>query len=51
MTCSLSKQWDEFVAHVGDEITNGDDGLWQPVTDERIIATLPMAAGWRLAVR
>ena len=44
MTCSLSKQWDEFAAHVGDEITTSADGLWQPVTDERIRATLPMAA-------
>lgn len=44
MTCSLSKQWDAFTAHVGDEITNGADGLWQPVTDERIRVTLPMAA-------
>ena len=44
MTCSLSKQWDEFAAHVGDGITNSSDGLWQPVTDERIRATLPMAA-------
>jgi predicted dienelactone hydrolase len=44
MTCSLSKQWDEFAAHVGDRITTSNDGLWQPVTDERIRATLPMAA-------
>jgi predicted dienelactone hydrolase len=44
MTCSLAKKWAEFAAHVGDEITASDDGLWQPVTDERIRATVPMAA-------
>jgi predicted dienelactone hydrolase len=44
MTCSLAKEWDEFAAHVGEGITNSGDGLWQPVTDERIRASLPMAA-------
>jgi predicted dienelactone hydrolase len=43
ITCSLAEMWDEFVAHVGDEITVTDDGLWQAVTDERIRAVLPMA--------
>jgi predicted dienelactone hydrolase len=41
--CNLSKKWDEFTAHVGDEITVSDDGLWQPITDERIRALMPMA--------
>jgi predicted dienelactone hydrolase len=44
MTCSLSKEWGEFAAHVGEAITTSDDGLWQPVTDERIRASMPMAA-------
>lgn len=42
-TCGLAKKWDEFEAHVGEEITASDDGLWQPITDERIRAVLPMA--------
>lgn len=41
--CNLAKKWDEFSAHAGDETTNNDDGLWQPVTDDRILAVLPMA--------
>ncbi|NJD58361.1 MAG: hypothetical protein FIA98_03055, partial [Anaerolineae bacterium] len=43
MTCSLADNWDEFTQHVGEEITASSDGLWQPVTDERIRAVLPMA--------
>jgi predicted dienelactone hydrolase len=42
-TCSLAQKWDEFAAYVGDEITTSNDGLWQPVTDERIRAVMPMA--------
>ena len=42
-TCDLAKKWDEFTAYVGDEITVSDDGLWQPITDERIRAVMPMA--------
>lgn len=41
--CNLSKKWDAFAAYVGDEITTSDDGLWQPITDERIYAVMPMA--------
>jgi predicted dienelactone hydrolase len=41
--CNLAKKWDEFVAYVGEEITVSDDGLWQPLTDERIRAIMPMA--------
>ena len=41
--CNLSKKWDEFATLVGDEITASNDGLWQPVTDERIRAVMPMA--------
>ena len=43
ITCSLAEMWDEFAAHVGDEITVTEDGLWQAVTDERIRVVLPMA--------
>lgn len=41
--CDLAKKWDAFVAHVGPEYTESEDGLWQPVTDERIKAVMPMA--------
>jgi predicted dienelactone hydrolase len=43
MTCSLADNWDEFTQHVVEKITSSSDGLWQPVTDERIRAVLPMA--------
>ena len=41
LACDLAKKWEEFAAHVGDEITTSDDGLWQPMTDERIRAVMP----------
>ncbi len=41
--CGLANNWDEFVAHAGEEITVSDDRLWQPVTDQRIRAVMPMA--------
>ena len=41
--CNLAKKWDEFAAYVGDEMTASEDGLWQPITDERIRAVMPMA--------
>lgn len=42
--CELAGKWDEFVAHVGEEITTSEDGLWVPITDERIRVVMPMAA-------
>jgi predicted dienelactone hydrolase len=44
LACDLAKKWDAFAAHAGDEITTSDDGLWQPLTDERIRAVMPMVA-------
>jgi len=41
--CGLVGEWEEFVAHAGEAITVRDDGLWQPMTDERIRAVMPMA--------
>jgi predicted dienelactone hydrolase len=41
--CNLAKKWDEFAVYVGNEITVSADELWQPVTDERIRAVMPMA--------
>lgn len=42
--CGLAGQWDSFSADAGKELTSSQDGLWQPVTDERIRAVMPMAA-------
>jgi predicted dienelactone hydrolase len=42
-TCCLAEEWDQFAAHVGEEMTASEDGLWQPVTNERIRAVMPMA--------
>jgi predicted dienelactone hydrolase len=47
--CALLDKWDEFEAHAGGELTVSDDGLWQPMTDPRIRAVMPMAPeGWLL---
>jgi len=42
--CSLYENWDYFANTAGSSITNSDDGLWQPVTDERILAVMPMSS-------
>jgi predicted dienelactone hydrolase len=48
-SCVPSRAWDEFAAHAGEAITTSRDGLWQPMTDERIRAVMPMAGeGWWL---
>ena len=47
--CAPAAAWDEFAAHAGKAITASDDGLWQPMTDERIRAVMPLAGeGWWL---
>jgi predicted dienelactone hydrolase len=47
--CGPAGKWDEFTAHVDASITATDDGLWQPLTDPRIRAVMPMACeGWWL---
>jgi predicted dienelactone hydrolase len=47
--CALADAWDEFAAHAGESITAGEDGLWRPMTDERIRAAMPLAGeGWWL---
>jgi predicted dienelactone hydrolase len=47
--CGPSRRWDEFSAHAGQAITASEDGLWQPMTDERIRAVMPLAGeGWWL---
>jgi predicted dienelactone hydrolase len=47
--CVLMDQWEAFAEHAGDMITTSEDGLWQPMTDERIRAVMPLATdGWLL---
>jgi predicted dienelactone hydrolase len=47
--CGPAGAWEEFAAHAGEAITASADGLWQPMTDPRIRAVMPMAAeGWWL---
>lgn len=42
--CNPANHWDEFTAKAGDELTSSTDGLWQPMTDTRIRAVMPMGA-------
>jgi predicted dienelactone hydrolase len=47
--CAPADAWDAYVAHVPERFTVSDDGLWQPMTDPRVRAVMPMAAeGWWL---
>ncbi|MBM3120941.1 MAG: hypothetical protein FJZ97_01985 [Chloroflexi bacterium] len=47
--CGPADRWEDFEADVGERITDSDDGLWQPMTDPRIRAVMPMAGeGWWL---
>jgi predicted dienelactone hydrolase len=47
--CGPAGAWDDFAAHTGEAITVSEDGLWQPMTDVRIRAVMPMAGeGWWL---
>ena len=41
--CSLAAKWDQFTLNAGDLAISSTDGLWQPLTDERILAVMPMA--------
>ena len=41
--CNLDGGWDAFISNAGRSITTSRDGLWQPITDERIRAVMPMA--------
>jgi predicted dienelactone hydrolase len=48
-SCVPAKEWDKYVAHVDESITDSENGLWQPLTDKRIRAVMPMAGeGWWL---
>jgi predicted dienelactone hydrolase len=41
--CAAAEAWEAFVAAAGEIAASGPDGLWQPVTDPRIRAVMPMA--------
>ena len=48
-SCGPAGEWEEFAARAGEAITRSEDGLWQPITDPRIRAVMPMAGeGWWL---
>ena len=43
-TCNMEVSWDEIKAHAAEAaLTRSDDELWLPITDERILAVMPMA--------
>lgn len=47
--CAPANAWDEFSTHAGESITASEDGMWQPMSDERIRAVIPLAGeGWWL---
>ncbi|MGD9091834.1 MAG: hypothetical protein PVF74_03225, partial [Anaerolineales bacterium] len=47
--CGPAKEWDIFTDLVGESITTSEDGLWQPMTDTRLKAVMPLAPeGWWL---
>ena len=41
--CAPAVHWAEFSANAGTSLATSKDGLWQPMTDERIRAVIPMA--------
>ena len=47
--CAPATEWQDFLIRAGEAIATSDDDLWQPMTDPRIRAVMPMAAeGWWL---
>lgn len=45
--CWPLREWDKFTAPAAGYIAAGQDGLWAPMTDERIRAVMPLAGeGW-----
>lgn len=48
-SCTPADDWQKFVDHAGKSITESEDGFWQPLTDDRIQAVMPLACeGWWL---
>lgn len=47
--CGPAERWEDFAAGAGESITSSADGLWQPMTDPRLRAFMPLAGeGWWL---
>ena len=47
--CTPAEDWEAFAARAGEGITASEDGLWQPLTDPRLKAVMPLAGeGWWL---
>lgn len=47
--CGPASDWPAFAAQAGEAITKSDDGMWQPMSDPRIRAVMPLAGeGWWL---
>lgn len=47
--CEPADDWETFTAKIPDWIQSSEDGLWQPMTDPRIRAVMPLAGdGWWL---
>jgi hypothetical protein len=42
-SCTPAKDWQKFASYAPEAITSSEDGLWQPMTDPRIKAVIPMA--------
>jgi predicted dienelactone hydrolase len=42
--CGPYNNWDKFVMNAGSAITDSNNGLWQTITDDRILAVMPMSA-------
>ena len=40
--CKLIDGWEALATRASPAITASDDGLWQPMTDDRILAVMPM---------
>jgi predicted dienelactone hydrolase len=47
--CAVAGEFIPFAGHAPEAITTSEDGLWQPMTDARIRAVMPLAGeGWLL---
>jgi predicted dienelactone hydrolase len=41
--CAAAENWEAFIDAAGDTARGGPEGLWQPISDPRIRAVMPMA--------
>jgi predicted dienelactone hydrolase len=47
--CEPASNWADFVTQAPESVTGSEDGMWQPMTDPRIRAVMPLAGeGWWL---